>query len=155
MLLSELQIAVNEVIEQLAESLSFIEHNKARLQPETYAQLAPLLRQRQQNLARLTLYAREHLRTRPRAPDLEREDLETLVSHLKALFGSPQQAVLQEFYTYQNNINQALVVLNQELTSEIRSQNIELMQMLQHLETEKTQMQAFLAGTLASCETLN
>ncbi|MFO7910160.1 MAG: histidinol dehydrogenase, partial [Halomonas sp.] len=96
MFLDNRQVAMDSVLEALADSIDYFQDNIERLRPSLRDTLKPYYEQRLQQMGQLQQLARTHLKMLPRDADVERDDFLWLWSRLKSFVGNDSQVLINE-----------------------------------------------------------
>ena len=111
MFLDNRQVAMDSVLEALADSIDYFEDNLERLRPSLREALKPHYESQQKTLQKLRKLARRHLNLLPRDADVERDDYMWLWSRLKSFVGNESQIVINELLEQERVLMQALATL--------------------------------------------
>ncbi|MBA2779996.1 hypothetical protein [Billgrantia kenyensis] len=111
MFLDNRQVAMDSVLEALADSIDYFQDNLERLRPSLRETLKPHYETRAKNLKKLQELARRHLKLLPRDADVERDDYMWLWSRLKSFVGNESQVVIGELLEQERVLMQALATL--------------------------------------------
>lgn len=111
MFLDNRQVAMDSVLEALADSLDYFQDNLERLRPSVRETLKPHYEQRLQLLKKLQIFARRYLKMLPRDADVERDDFLWLWSRLKSFVGNDSQVLINELLEQERVLMQALSTL--------------------------------------------
>lgn len=111
MFLDNRQVAMDSVLEALADSIDYFQDNLARLRPSLRDVLEPHYEARSRTIRQLQRLAREHLKMLPRDADVERDDYMWLWSRLKSFVGNESQVVVNELLEQERVLMQALATL--------------------------------------------
>ncbi|GAA0562250.1 hypothetical protein ACFQH5_19740 [Halomonas salifodinae] len=111
MFLDNRQVAMDSVLEALADSLDYFQDNLERLRPTLRDKLKPHYEQRHTDLDELREMARKHLRILPRDADVERDDYLWLWSRLKSFVGNDCQVLINELLEQERGLMQSLATL--------------------------------------------
>ncbi len=108
MFLDNRQVAMDSVLEALADSIDYFQDNLERLHPALRDSLKPHYEARGRSMRELQELAREHLSMLPRDADVERDDYMWLWSRLKSFVGNESQVVIGELLEQERVLMQAL-----------------------------------------------
>ncbi|GAB2796990.1 hypothetical protein GCM10027040_24470 [Halomonas shantousis] len=108
MFLDNRQVAMDSVLEALADSLDYFQDNLERLRPALRETLKPYYGEREKALRELQVLAREHLDLLPRDADVERDDYLWLWSRIKSFVGNDSQVLIGELLEQERVLMQAL-----------------------------------------------
>ncbi|QJQ95289.1 MULTISPECIES: hypothetical protein [Halomonadaceae] len=111
MFLDNRQVAMDSVLEALADSLDYFQDNLERLRPSLREVLKPHYEKRGVALHELQELAKKHLRLLPRDADVERDDYLWLWSRLKSFVGNDSQVLVNELLEQERVLMQALATL--------------------------------------------
>ncbi|MCE8028122.1 hypothetical protein HOP54_05405 [Halomonas daqingensis] len=111
MFLDNRQVAMDSVLEALADSIDYFQDNLERLRPSLRETLKPHYEARAKALQKLRELARRHLKLLPRDADVERDDYMWLWSRLKSFVGNESQVVIGELLEQERVLMQALATL--------------------------------------------
>ena len=111
MFLDNRQVAMDSVLEALADSIDYFEDNQERLRPSLREALKPYYESQNKTLQKLRKLARRHLNLLPRDADVERDDYMWLWSRLKSFVGNESQIVINELLEQERVLMQALATL--------------------------------------------
>ena len=111
MFLDNRQVAMDSVLEALADSIDYFQDNLERLRPSLRETLKPHYEARAKALQKLRDLARRHLKLLPRDADVERDDYMWLWSRLKSFVGNESQVVIGELLEQERVLMQALATL--------------------------------------------
>ncbi|MCE9664328.1 hypothetical protein LY622_12840 [Halomonas sp. M5N1S17] len=111
MFLDNRQVAMDSVLEALADSIDYFQDNLERLRPSLREALKPHYEARAKAMRRLQELARHHLKMLPRDADVERDDYMWLWSRLKSFVGNESQVVIGELLEQERVLMQALSTL--------------------------------------------
>ncbi|MBW6391734.1 MAG: hypothetical protein LPK08_13080 [Halomonas sp.] len=111
MFLDNRQVAMDSVLEALADSIDYFQDNLERLRPSLRETLKPHYEARAQTMHKLQELARQHLKLLPRDADVERDDYMWLWSRLKSFVGNESQVVIGELLEQERVLMQALATL--------------------------------------------
>ncbi|MGL6213994.1 hypothetical protein [Billgrantia desiderata] len=111
MFLDNRQVAMDSVLEALADSIDYFQDNLERLRPSLRETLKPHYEARARALQKLRELARRHLKLLPRDADVERDDYMWLWSRLKSFVGNESQVVIGELLEQERVLMQALATL--------------------------------------------
>ncbi|WP_148254591.1 hypothetical protein [Aidingimonas lacisalsi] len=112
MFLDNRQVAMDSVLEALADSLDYFQDNLERLRPSLRETLKPLYEARGKDLDELQELAKKHLHMLPRDADVERDDYLWLWSRLKSFVGNDSQVLIGELLEQERVLMQALATLH-------------------------------------------
>lgn len=112
MFLDNRQVAMDSLLEALADSLDYFQDNHERLRPSLRDTLKPHYEERDEAMHELRALARKHLRLLPRDADLERDDYLWLWSRLKSFVGNDSQVLIGELLEQERVLMQALATVN-------------------------------------------
>ncbi|MCK0751403.1 hypothetical protein [Chromohalobacter japonicus] len=108
MFLDNRQVAMDSVLEALADSLDYFQDNFERLRPALRDRLKPHYEERGQAMRELQKLAKEHLDILPRDADVERDDYLWLWSRIKSFVGNDSQVLLGELLEQERVLMQAM-----------------------------------------------
>ncbi|TFH87921.1 hypothetical protein EQG41_03110 [Billgrantia azerbaijanica] len=111
MFLDNRQVAMDSVLEALADSIDYFQDNLERLRPSLREALKPHYEARAKAMRDLRELARHHLKLLPRDADVERDDYLWLWSRLKSFVGNESQVVIGELLEQERVLMQALATL--------------------------------------------
>ncbi|WP_104201663.1 hypothetical protein [Billgrantia saliphila] len=111
MFLDNRQVAMDGVLEALADSIDYFQDNLERLRPSLREALKPHYEARAKAMRKLQELARRHLDLLPRDADVERDDYMWLWSRLKSFVGNESQVVIGELLEQERVLMQALSTL--------------------------------------------
>lgn len=111
MFLDNRQVAMDSVLEALADSVDYFQDNLERLRPTLRETLKPHYEARTKALQKLRELAKRHLKLLPRDADVERDDYMWLWSRLKSFVGNESQVVVGELLEQERVLMQALATL--------------------------------------------
>ena len=111
MFLDNRQVAMDSVLEALADSIDYFQDNIERLRPSLRDTLKPYYENRLQKMGELQQLARTHLKMLPRDADVERDDFLWLWSRLKSFVGNDSQVLINELLEQERVLMQALSTL--------------------------------------------
>jgi len=111
MFLDNRQVAMDSVLEALADSIDYFQDNLERLHPSLRDTLKPYYEARDRSMHELQELARQHLNMLPRDADVERDDYMWLWSRLKSFVGNESQVVIGELLEQERVLMQALSTL--------------------------------------------
>lgn len=111
MFLDNRQVAMDSVLEALADSLDYFQDNLERLRPSLRETLKPHYETRSKDMHELQELARRHLKLLPRDADVERDDYLWLWSRLKSFVGNDSQVLLGELLEQERVLMQAMATL--------------------------------------------
>ncbi|MFQ3788440.1 hypothetical protein [Halomonas sp. A29] len=111
MFLDNRQVAMDSVLEALADSIDYFQDNLERLRPSLRETLKPHYEARAKTMQKLQELARRHLKLLPRDADVERDDYMWLWSRLKSFVGNESQVVIGELLEQERVLMQALATL--------------------------------------------
>ncbi|HSH47853.1 MAG TPA: hypothetical protein VK991_04650 [Halomonas sp.] len=111
MFLDNRQVAMDNVLEALADSIDYYQDNLERLQPELKEVMEPYFEERAQSMRKLQGMARKYLGLLPRDADVERDDYMRLWSRLKSFVSSDSQVLINELLEQERVLMQALSTL--------------------------------------------
>ncbi|MYL24183.1 hypothetical protein [Vreelandella massiliensis] len=111
MFLDNRQVAMDSVLEALADSIDYFQDNVERLRPSLREALKPYYEQRLEYMRKLQELARHHLKMLPRDADVERDDFLWLWSRLKSFVGNDSQVLINELLEQERVLMQALSTL--------------------------------------------
>ena len=111
MFLDNRQVAMDSVLEALADSIDYFQDNIERLRPSLRDSLKPLYEERLKQMHKLQRLARKHLKMLPRDADVERDDFLWLWSRLKSFVGNDSQVLINELLEQERVLMQALSTL--------------------------------------------
>ena len=112
MFLDNRQVAMDSLLEALADSLDYFQDNLERLRPSLRETLKPLYDERDVAMHELQALAKKHLRLLPRDADVERDDYMWLWSRLKSFVGNDSQVLIGELLEQERVLMQALATVN-------------------------------------------
>nr|WP_298413513.1 hypothetical protein [uncultured Halomonas sp.] len=112
MFLDNRQVAMDSVLEALADSLDYFQDNLERLRPSLRETLEPHYEERGKAMLELRALAKQHLNLLPRAADLERDDYLWLWSRLKSFVSDDSQVLVNELLEQERVLMQALATLH-------------------------------------------
>jgi hypothetical protein len=112
MFLDNRQVAMDSVLEALADSLDYFQDNFERLRPSLRDALKPHYEQRGKDMRELQTLAKQHLNLLPRDADVERDDYLWLWSRLKSFVGDDSQVLVNELLEQERVLMQALATLH-------------------------------------------
>ena len=112
MFLDNRQVAMDSVLEALADSLDYFQDNLERLRPSLRNALEPHYEQRGEDMRELQTLAKQHLDLLPRDADVERDDYLWLWSRLKSFVGDDSQVLVGELLEQERVLMQALATLH-------------------------------------------
>ncbi|MHB0774494.1 hypothetical protein [Halomonas sp. WWR20] len=108
MFLDNRQVAMDSVLEALADSLDYFQDNLERLRPALRDTLKPYYDERERTLREIQALAKEHLDLLPRDADVERDDYLWLWSRIKSFVGDDSQVLIGELLEQERVLMQAL-----------------------------------------------
>ncbi|SDM01593.1 hypothetical protein SAMN05661010_03111 [Modicisalibacter muralis] len=111
MFLDNRQVAMDSVLEALADSLDYFQDNLERLRPSLRDALKPHYDERSEAMRELRTLAKRHLKLLPRDADVERDDYLWLWSRLKSFVGDDSQVLVGELLEQERVVMQALSTL--------------------------------------------
>ncbi|NIC07360.1 hypothetical protein [Billgrantia bachuensis] len=111
MFLDNRQVAMDSVLEALADSIDYFQDNLERLRPSLRETLKPHYEARAKTMQKLQELAKRHLKLLPRDADVERDDYMWLWSRLKSFVGNESQVVIGELLEQERVLMQALATL--------------------------------------------
>ncbi|EPC01336.1 hypothetical protein L861_12235 [Litchfieldella anticariensis FP35 = DSM 16096] len=111
MFLDNRQVAMDSVLEALADSLDYFQDNLDRLRPSLRETLKPHYEARSEAMHELQELAKKHLRMLPRDADVERDDYLWLWSRLKSFVGNDSQVLIGELLEQERVLMQAMATL--------------------------------------------
>ena len=111
MFLDNRQVAMDSVLEALADGIDYFQDNLERLRPSLRETLKPHYEARAKALQKLRELARRHLKLLPRDADVERDYYMWLWSRLKSFVGNESQVVIGELLEQERVLMQALATL--------------------------------------------
>lgn len=111
MFLDNRQVAMDSVLEALADSLDYFQDNLERLRPSLRDALKPHYEERSETLREMQTLAKKHLNLLPRDADVERDDYLWLWSRLKSFVGDDSQVLVGELLEQERVLMQALANL--------------------------------------------
>ena len=111
MFLDNRQVAMDNVLEALADSLDYFQDNLERLRDFHFCALKPHYTERLKQMRKLQELARAHLKMLPRDADVERDDFLWLWSRLKSFVGNDSQVLINELLEQERVLMQALSTL--------------------------------------------
>ncbi|QOR39513.1 hypothetical protein HNO52_14045 [Billgrantia diversa] len=111
MFLDNRQVAMDSVLEALADSIDYFQDNLERLRPSLRETLKPHYEARAKTMHKLQELAKRHLKLLPRDADVERDDYMWLWSRLKSFVGNESQVVIGELLEQERVLMQALATL--------------------------------------------
>ncbi|MCK2182458.1 hypothetical protein [Halomonas getboli] len=111
MFLDNRQVAMDSVLEALADSIDYFQDNHERLRPSLRQALQPYFDTRKALMRKLQELARKHLALLPRDADVERDDYMWLWSRLKSFVGDDSQVLINELLEQERVLMQALSTL--------------------------------------------
>lgn len=111
MFLDNRQVAMDSVMEALADSLDYFQDNLERLRPSLRDTLKPLYEARDKDTKELQRLAKRYLKLLPRDADVERDDYLWLWSRLKSFVGNDSEVLLGELLEQERVLMQALATL--------------------------------------------
>lgn len=111
MFLDNRQVAMDSVLEALADSIDYFQDNLERLRPSLREALKPHYDAHSNTLHKLRKLAMRHLKLLPRDADVERDDYMWLWSRLKSFVGNESQVVINELLEQERVLMQALATL--------------------------------------------
>ena len=107
MFLDNRQVAMDSVLEALADSIDYFQDNIERLRPTLRDALKPHYTERLNQMRKLQELARAHLKMLPRDADVERDDFLWLWSRLKSFVGNDSQVLINELLEQERVLMQA------------------------------------------------
>ncbi|MBN8413671.1 hypothetical protein LCL99_00930 [Halomonas denitrificans] len=111
MFLDNRQVAMDSLLEALADSIDYFQDNLERLRPSLRDALEPHFETRKKTMRELQSLAREHLDLLPRDADVERDDYMWLWSRLKSFVGNDSQVLINELLEQERVLMQSLSTL--------------------------------------------
>ncbi|MWJ29345.1 hypothetical protein LG290_10865 [Halomonas sediminis] len=111
MFLDNRQVAMDNALEALADSIDYFQDNLERLRPSLRDALKPHYEARLEQMHKLQELARTHLKMLPREADVERDDFLWLWSRLKSFVGNDSQVLINELLEQERVLMQALSTL--------------------------------------------
>lgn len=111
MFLDNRQVAMDSVLEALADSIDYFQDNIERLRPSLRDALKPHYTERLEKMRTLQELARTQLKMLPRDADVERDDFLWLWSRLKSFVGNDSQVLINELLEQERVLMQALSTL--------------------------------------------
>lgn len=111
MFLDNRQVAMDSLLEALADSMDYFQDNLERLRPSLRDALEPHFEARRKSMHELQSLARHHLDLLPRDADVERDDYMWLWSRLKSFVGNDSQVLINELLEQERVLMQALSTL--------------------------------------------
>ncbi|WP_110666175.1 hypothetical protein [Salinicola halophilus] len=108
MFLDNRQVAMDSVLEALADSLDYFQDNLDRLRPALRNALKPHYEERGVAMRELQELVRQHLDMLPRDADVERDDYLWLWSRIKSFVGNDSAVLLGELLEQERVLMQAL-----------------------------------------------
>ncbi|WP_051234120.1 DUF2383 domain-containing protein [Halomonas halocynthiae] len=111
MFLDNRQVAMDSVLETLADGVDYFQDNMERLSPELKEIIEPYFEERTQSMRKLQGMARKYLGLLPRDADAERDDYMRLWSRLKSFVSSDEQVLINELLEQERVLMQALSTL--------------------------------------------
>ena len=111
MFLDNRQVAMDSVLEALADSIDYFQDNHERLKPALRQALTPYFEARDESMRELQELSRKHLDLLPRDADVERDDYMWLWSRLKSFVGDDSQVLINELLEQERVLMQALSTL--------------------------------------------
>ncbi|PMR71383.1 hypothetical protein [Halomonas heilongjiangensis] len=111
MFLDNRQVAMDSVLEALADSIDYFQDNLERLRPPLRDALKPHYEARTKSMRELQELARKHLDLLPRDADVERDDYLWLWSRLKSFVGNDSQVLIGELLEQERVLMQSLSTL--------------------------------------------
>ncbi|WP_447528356.1 MULTISPECIES: hypothetical protein [unclassified Vreelandella] len=111
MFLDNRQVAMDSVLEALADSIDYFQDNLERLRPSLRDALKPYYAARLKQMRSLQSLARSQLKMLPRDADVERDDFLWLWSRLKSFVGNDSQVLINELLEQERVLMQALSTL--------------------------------------------
>jgi len=142
MFLDNRQVAMDSVLEALADSIDYFQDNIERLRPSLRDTLKPYYENRLQKMGELQQLARTHLKMLPRDADVERDDFLWLWSRLKSFVGNDSQVLINELLEQERVLMQALSTLfTHPLPDPVEPVVEECMKGCRHLIRELYQLQ--------------
>lgn len=112
MFLDNRQVAMDSLLEALADSLDYFQDNIERLRPSLREVLKPHYEARSKDMQKLQTLAKHHLKLLPRDADVERDDYMWLWSRLKSFVGNDSQVLIGELLEQERVLMQALATLH-------------------------------------------
>ncbi|WP_227370184.1 hypothetical protein [Halomonas sp. M20] len=112
MFLDNRQVAMDSVLEALADSLDYFQDNLERLRPSLRDALKPHYEERDKAMRELQALAKQHLNLLPRDADVERDDYLWLWSRLKSFVSDDGQVLVNELLEQERVLMQALATLH-------------------------------------------
>lgn len=111
MFLDNRQVAMDSVLEALADSVDYFQDNRERLSPELKEAFKPYFEERKRSMRKLQAMARKYLGLLPRDADVERDDYLRLWSRLKSFVSSDEQVLINELLEQERVLMQSLSTL--------------------------------------------
>ncbi|MBZ9557405.1 MULTISPECIES: hypothetical protein [Modicisalibacter] len=111
MFLDNRQVAMDNVLEALADSLDYFQDNLERLRPTLREALESHYDERSEAMRELQTLAKRHLNLLPRDADVERDDYLWLWSRLKSFVGDDSQVLVGELLEQERVVMQSLSTL--------------------------------------------
>ncbi|GEN25243.1 hypothetical protein [Halomonas cupida] len=111
MFLDNRQVAMDSLLEALADSIDYFQDNLERLRPSLRDALEPHFEARRKSMRKLQALARRHLDLLPRDADVERDDYMWLWSRLKSFVGNDSQVLINELLEQERVLMQSLSTL--------------------------------------------
>lgn len=111
MFLDNRQVAMDSLLEALADSIDYFQDNLERLRPSLRDALEPHFEARRNSMRKLQTLARRHLDLLPRDADVERDDYMWLWSRLKSFVGNDSQVLINELLEQERVLMQSLSTL--------------------------------------------
>lgn len=111
MFLDNRQVAMDSLLEALADSIDYFQDNLERLRPSLRDALEPHFEARRKSMRKLQTLARRHLDLLPRDADVERDDYMWLWSRLKSFVGNDSQVLINELLEQERVLMQSLSTL--------------------------------------------
>ncbi|MCM2132072.1 hypothetical protein [Larsenimonas rhizosphaerae] len=108
MFLDNRQVAMDSLLEALADSLDYYQDNVERLRDSVRDALTPWFNQRTADLKTLQTQCKTHLDLLPRDADVERDDYMWLWSRLKSFVGDDSQVLINELLEQERVLMQSL-----------------------------------------------
>nr|WP_300310501.1 hypothetical protein [Halomonas sp.] len=108
MFLDNRQVAMDSLLEALADSIDYFQDNLERLRPSLRDALEPHYEARQKAMGKLQTLARRYLDLLPRDADVERDDYMWLWSRLKSFVGNDSLVLINELLEQERGLMQAL-----------------------------------------------
>ncbi|MCM5704789.1 hypothetical protein [Larsenimonas salina] len=108
MFLDNRQVAMDSLLEALADSLDYFQDNVERLRPSIKDALKPYFEQRTADLKTLQSQSKTYLNLLPRDADVERDDYMWLWSRLKSFVGDDSQVLINELLEQERVLMQAI-----------------------------------------------